>query len=207
MRRVPYPVAIITSTDPNNSGGGSVQESFRGMTVSSFNTVTLTPEPVVSFNVRRPSETLNAMLASRRFLVHLLAPSRPTAVLAREFSMGNHPHHHKHFSEKSGTAAFEFGSYYSPFSSSSLPLPLLRKTTSNSTCPGRSFPFSFECELDPQRIQVHDHTIVLGRVIGTLVDENHTNDNDDTLNNNNASADNLCLTYANTRFWKMGHHV
>ena len=75
MRRVPYPVAIITATDPS---GRPDTSAFRGMTVSSFNTVTLSPRPVISFNVRRPSETLNALLASRRTFDHKVQVLFPT---------------------------------------------------------------------------------------------------------------------------------
>lgn len=205
MRRVPYPVAIITATDP--SGPADIT-SFRGMTVSSFNTVTLTPHPVVSFNVRRPSETLNALLASGRFLIHLLAPGPGPATLARDFSKGNT----NLAAVLSGHGEFE----YAALSSSSAtwasdgkpsdgPLPILRRKAD-----GRSddFPFVFECALHPQKIDVHDHSIVLGTVVraiegtGALLPERTCAG--EAVEH---SSDRLCLTYANTKFWRMGTEI
>ncbi len=62
MRRVPQSVAIITATDINDS-----QHAQRGATVSSFTTVTLEPEVVVSLNLKLPSTTYDAILSSYRF--------------------------------------------------------------------------------------------------------------------------------------------
>ncbi|KAL5359536.1 flavin reductase like domain-containing protein [Aspergillus floccosus] len=210
MRHVPYPVAIITATDPHNTQPDS--HDFRGMTVSSLNTVTLSPEPVISFNVKRPSETLAALQASGRFLVHLLAPHPATAALARDFARGNH-----NLTIVAGGGEFEFvphvpvvGSGEGPLKPR--PLPLLRRRHSTtiegeraagSEAPGTvDFPFVFECRLHPHSIRVHDHTIVVGTVVRALSDDHlHSCDAEST-----AAAD-LCLTYANTRFWAMGYEI
>ncbi|CAG8906053.1 unnamed protein product [Penicillium egyptiacum] len=201
MRRVPYPVAIITATDPS---GPENTTSFRGMTVSSFSTVTLTPHPVISFNVRRPSETLSALLASRRFLVHLLAPGPATATLARDFSKGNVTL----AAMLRGHGEFEFTTLPTENEQGhpQRPLPILkRRAEAVAANDGVDFPFVFECTLHPQKIDVHDHSIVLGTVVraiegsksvsvpgqcGKVLDEH--------------SPERLCLTYANTKFWKMG---
>lgn len=210
MRQVPYPVAIITATDPS---GPSDTTSFRGMTVSSFNTVTLTPHPVISFNVRRPSETLNALLASGRFLVHVLAPGPITATLARDFSKGNITL----AAMLDGHGDFEFGALdVCPESQTSnegtdRPLPLLHRKEKDSA-ENRGivhFPFVLECRLHPQKIDVHDHSIVLGTVIRAI---EHSNAPTAEPNCAVAKADEhspkgLCLVYANTRFWKMGKQV
>ncbi|KAJ6171183.1 hypothetical protein N7470_000250 [Penicillium chermesinum] len=183
MRRVPYPVAIITATDPSSTA----DTSFRGMTVSSFNTVTLSPTPIISFNVRRPSETLNALLASGRFLVHLLVPSPETATLARDFSKGNITL----ASMLSGHGTFEFGKLEGD---AEQPLPMLRRREAG--LPGVHFPFVFECALLPQKIDVYDHSIVLGEVVRVLEGAEVEGE-----------AGRLCLTYADTKFWKMGEQV
>ncbi|KAF9892018.1 hypothetical protein FE257_002982 [Aspergillus nanangensis] len=217
MRRVPYPVAIITATDPHDT---PVEKAFRGMTVSSFSTVTLSPEPVISFNVKRPSETLTALQSSGRFLVHLLAPGPATAALARDFSRGNHnltivsgesgnyqflPHAPTPIPEDA-TTPYTF-SPHEP-----RPLPLLqRKTTTTQTTTqavdhevvSEDFPFVFECRLHPQGIEIHDHTIVVGTVVRAL--SAHLNRPD--AKSKATTASDLCLTYANTRFWAMGHEI
>lgn len=196
MRRVPHPVAIITASDNTTTGDGV----FRGMTVSSFNTVTLYPEPVVSFNVKRPSETLNALQSSGRFLVHLLAPSPATAKLALDFSRGN-----ENLQSRSGFEEFEFLTP-SKLRESGMSSPILRRKT----CMGGSqdqsanhidFPFILSCTCHLQPIQVYDHTIILGAVVGVL---EHPFLNE---RRRNSPSEDLCLTYADTRFWKMGERL
>ncbi|KAL2808365.1 flavin reductase like domain-containing protein [Aspergillus granulosus] len=228
MRRVPYPVAIITSTDPTPSSAHTAtltanseppSTKYRGMTVSSFNTVTLTPQPVISFNVRRPSETLHALLTSGRFLVHLLSPTQETAALARDFARGNQ----NLALEKS---KFEFVACTPSQSSLILgaesggegegtgvapPLPMLRQKKSAST-PGSSdvvlksetdpFPFIFECKLlSDSVVEVYDHTIVVGSVMRAIARSAPTADA------TAASSKDLCLTYADTRFWEVGREI
>ncbi|RHZ74715.1 hypothetical protein CDV55_109021 [Aspergillus turcosus] len=203
MRRVPYPVAIITATDPQ----GPVEKAFRGMTVSSFNTVTLHPSPVISFNVRRPSETLTALQSSGRFLVHLLAPTPATAALARDFSRGNH-----NLALLSGKGDFEFAQHVSADGSVTRPLPILRRraisqtntNTEESECV-EDFPFVFECQLNPQGVEVYDHTIVVGTVVRALL--RHLPESEVEASVSSGSAKDLCLTYANTKFWEMGHEI
>lgn len=202
MRRVPYPVAIITATDPHTHNHDhkdtQIEHSYRGMTVSSFSTVTLHPEPVVSFNVKRPSETLNALLSSGRFLVHLLAPARPTADLARDFSRGNN-----NLSIVNGEGGFEFAAHAQTGDEkeSERPLPLLRRREVGSRGIV-DFPFVFECRLLPQQMEVFDHTIVLGRVVDTILQRPL-----DAEVKGQADSGELCLTYANTKFWEMGHEI
>ncbi|KAJ5779682.1 FMN-binding split barrel-like protein [Penicillium paradoxum] len=199
MRRVPYPVAIITATDPS---GPEDTTSFRGMTVSSFSTVTLTPHPVISFNVRRPSETLNALLASRRFLVHLLAPGPATATLARDFSKGNNTL----AAILSGHGEFEFAALPTTNEEglSQKPLPILKRRGESAAADTRAdFPFVFECALHPQKIDVQDHSIVLGTVV-RAIEGSESVLTQDGAELNEHSPEHLCLTYANTKFWKMG---
>lgn len=210
MRRVPYPVAIITATDPS---GAPDTSSFRGMTVSSFNTVTLTPNPVISFNVRRPSETLNALLASQRFLVHLLAPGSATATLARDFSKGNTTL----ASILNGHGDFEFSALPVCTEGQDLeserPLPVLRRRGGLNELMkdgGKAdFPFVLECTLHPQKIDVQDHSIVLGTVVraieGKEIALTERKCAQETLDEH--SAEHLCLSYANTKFWKMGTEI
>ena len=86
MRLVPHPVAVITSTDPTPSQPG---DSWRGATVSSFNTVTFTPSPIISFNIKRQSATFTAIANSRLFNVHLLNEGSESERIAGKFASGN----------------------------------------------------------------------------------------------------------------------
>lgn len=78
------------------------------------------------------------------------------------------------------------------------PLPILRRRAESSDQGNVDFPFVFECALHPSKIDVHDHSIVLGTVVRTI----EQTSSQEALDND--SPDRLCLTYANTRFWKMG---
>jgi len=84
MRRVPQPVAIVTSAETYGDS-----KDFRGATISSFNTVSLDPEPIVSFNIGRQSSTFDAIKASERFWVHFLCLEQSAADLAQRFTQGN----------------------------------------------------------------------------------------------------------------------
>jgi flavin reductase (DIM6/NTAB) family NADH-FMN oxidoreductase RutF len=59
------------------------------MTLSSFTTLTLTPSPVITFNIKRPSRTLDALYQSRHFLIHVLEASESGARVAERFTRGN----------------------------------------------------------------------------------------------------------------------
>ncbi|KAF2121886.1 flavin reductase like domain-containing protein [Lophiotrema nucula] len=86
MRNVAHPVAIITAAhhDPNIHGPAPL-----GMAVSSFNTVTLDP-PTISFNVRQPSRTLDAIRADRgRLRVHIMLAAQEGATAASLFAGPN----------------------------------------------------------------------------------------------------------------------
>lgn len=88
MRSVPNPLTVIISRlPPSQSHAADAAEQqptsaveknqkdkdktqhpeFAGLLVSSFNTVTLTPKPYVSFNIRLPSSTYFAIEASKEF--------------------------------------------------------------------------------------------------------------------------------------------
>lgn len=87
MRRIPHPVVVITSAAPTQPEDAP-ETAFRAMTVSSFNTVTLDPTPLVSFNVRVPSATHSAMTVSGFFLAHLLAANETGAAIAHTLAKG-----------------------------------------------------------------------------------------------------------------------
>ncbi|EPY51529.1 NADH-dependent flavin oxidoreductase [Schizosaccharomyces cryophilus OY26] len=67
MRRFAQPVVILSSGFPNGHQAA--------MTASSFTPVSLSPNPVVSFNLKIPSRTASAIVQSRRVVVHLLSSS------------------------------------------------------------------------------------------------------------------------------------
>jgi hypothetical protein len=79
------------------------------------------------------------------------------------------------------------------------PLPILRRSGSGDS---GDFPFVLECTLHSEKIDVHDHSIMLGTVVRTI--EGSAPGSEDL---DEHSPDRLCLTYANTKFWKMGGEI
>lgn len=57
--------------------------------MSSFTSLTLSPTPVITFNVATPSRTLDAIAESREFNIHVLAGDADGARVADHFTKGN----------------------------------------------------------------------------------------------------------------------
>ncbi|KAF1928962.1 uncharacterized protein M421DRAFT_4784 [Didymella exigua CBS 183.55] len=88
MRMVPASVAVVTVSHVDPETEESVP---MGIAVSSLNTVTLDP-PTVSFNIKEPSRTLNAIRdAHGSFRVHFLASDSEGLQIIEHFCRGNHP--------------------------------------------------------------------------------------------------------------------
>jgi flavin reductase (DIM6/NTAB) family NADH-FMN oxidoreductase RutF len=94
MRRVAHPVVVVTTTDapsssPDDPPDSSLEHSYAA-TLSSLTTVTLGPPAIVTFNLRRPSRTLDALLRQGRFRAHVLRADVDGASLAAAFVGGEH---------------------------------------------------------------------------------------------------------------------
>ncbi|CAG9950909.1 unnamed protein product, partial [Clonostachys rosea f. rosea IK726] len=80
MRLLTHPVVVCTAHDGTHP---------RGMTMSSFTSLTLTPTPLITFNVLAPSRTLDAITESGEFNIHILAGDKDGAAVAENFTRGN----------------------------------------------------------------------------------------------------------------------
>lgn len=96
MSRIVHPIAIVTSHLVHDTEHGSNHKDddqkygrLCAMTVSSINTVTLEPEPVISFNIRRPSRSYDAIFQSSGFNVQFLTASIAGRYMGEAFSRGN----------------------------------------------------------------------------------------------------------------------
>ncbi|QGA17531.1 hypothetical protein EYB26_005202 [Talaromyces marneffei] len=204
MRCIPHPVAIVTASSPSPTT--NQKPIPRGMTVSSFNTVTLHPKPIITFNVRQPSETLAAIQSSGRFLVHLLAPTASMARLARNFSRGNVNVDLDRFEY------IEHGEMDNNGGSTILPQLIRRRINNNDNdnetiCDDNKleedFTFILECEYLPEKsVQVYDHMIVLGNVKRIIAPGPNALDE-----GKRHTREDFCLMYADTRFWGMGEET
>ncbi|KAF5873402.1 putative flavin reductase like domain-containing protein [Botrytis fragariae] len=158
MRHVPHSVVILTTPNIHpNSGEPSIAAA--AMTLSSFTTLTLSPEPIITFNIKRPSRTLDALKAlypigsgsssakdnpERWFHIHLLEANTSGAQLANHFSRGGPmlPEDRK--------------LVYSPGAVSNVTTKGIRQT--------------FQCEIlrnheNSGFIDVGDHTLVFGKMM------------------------------------------
>ncbi|RCI04106.1 hypothetical protein CU098_013067, partial [Rhizopus stolonifer] len=67
MRKVPLPVVVVTTSKPDD------RNHRRGITVSSFTSVCLHPEPLVSFCVQTPSRASDLLHSSGSMVLNLLS--------------------------------------------------------------------------------------------------------------------------------------
>ncbi|CAD0085763.1 unnamed protein product [Aureobasidium mustum] len=148
MRSVPSSVVVLTT---KTSSSASDIDSLRGMTVSSLTSVTLEPEPIVSFSIRGPSRTLDCITAGQPFTVNFLSAHSVGAQIADIFSK---PHDHPS----------------QPFHAVRA-LQLVTKTfgLGNGSGPpclgGKNVPARFTCELLPGKsLEIGDHTVIFARV-------------------------------------------
>lgn len=86
LRSLTHPVVLVTSQVNAIGTQLSPEESARGVTVSSFNTVSLDPHSVISFNLKVPSRSWDAICQSRKLCVHLLQASSRGAAIAHVFT-------------------------------------------------------------------------------------------------------------------------
>lgn len=93
FRQLTYPVVVITCRAPGKAPDTDPLAHNRGVTVSSLSTVTLHPTPIISFNLRLPSRTWDAMDPKFRIAIHFLAASPAGAAIAHAFTLpSERPH-------------------------------------------------------------------------------------------------------------------
>ncbi|KAI4190327.1 MAG: hypothetical protein L6R41_000853 [Letrouitia leprolyta] len=66
MRRIPHPLTVITAQSAHSPLPS-------GLLVSSFSTITLSPSPYVSFNLKLPSSTYSEIQQSRTFVASAIS--------------------------------------------------------------------------------------------------------------------------------------
>ncbi|KOS17345.1 Uncharacterized protein ESCO_006427 [Escovopsis weberi] len=137
LRLLPNSIVVCTSAH-----GGAP----RGMTMSSFTSLSLSPTPLVSFNVATPSRTLDAIREARLFNIHVMAGDARGAAMADRFTRGNLED------------VFGGMQYTTP------EIPLLR---------GDGVLYALRCRLLPDEptgglVRVRDHVIVVGEVLGVM---------------------------------------
>ncbi|KAF9157706.1 hypothetical protein BGX21_000689 [Mortierella sp. AD011] len=67
LRKVPFPVVVVSTSSPHNPS------HRRGITISSFSSISLRPIPLISFCVKLPSRASTILHESDQFVVQFLA--------------------------------------------------------------------------------------------------------------------------------------
>ncbi|OQO01672.1 hypothetical protein B0A48_12709 [Cryoendolithus antarcticus] len=107
MRKLTHPVAVMTTRKSDSQGNVDDYSHLRGVTVSSFNTVTMHPRPLISFNLKTPSRTWDAMQQTQKTCIHILAANPAGAAIAHAFTVA-HQNAHEPFVQlrKQGVQVF-----------------------------------------------------------------------------------------------------
>ncbi|KAL2759166.1 hypothetical protein ACRALDRAFT_1075423 [Sodiomyces alcalophilus JCM 7366] len=192
MRLVAHSVVVCTSTEPAGPGG---EDSPRGMTMSSFTSLSLQPRPLVTFNIATPSRTLSAVQKSRHFNVHILKDNIEGAKVADWFTRGNAAGQHVSQGLLVGAGSRPIGDEEgSPGCEAEMganEAPVLK---------GEGILYIIRCKvLDDAPlgglIPVKDHVIVVGEVVDIL----------EGRNGEEWREDDFGLVYADRRYRQLGN--
>lgn len=192
MRTVPHPVAVITARKQD------VEDDIHGTvaaTVSSFNTVSLDPDLIVSFNLKADSITYRTIVDSKHFTVTFPQMTPAGANLVHSFTRGNNPSpftvdHPDHPTPKpfqwttEQSEALRNLRYHPP----TVALAELHDVDHS------GFAFAFVCEYQTST-PVGDHVIVSGRLSPTLIKTAHSGWGEDS-GQGPFSALNITLAHA-----------
>ncbi|GKT48916.1 uncharacterized protein ColSpa_09097 [Colletotrichum spaethianum] len=143
MRRLAHSVVVCTATDRKGQP--------RGMTMSSFVSLSMEPVPLVTFNVRTPSRTLQAIQdEGGLFNVHVLAEGAEGARVAEWFTRGN----------AAGEGLFR-----------ELPdgVEVCEEDGEAPVLEGKGVLYVLKCKvLGEGMVRVRDHVVIVGEVEGVL---------------------------------------
>ncbi|GAO19293.1 hypothetical protein UVI_02008460 [Ustilaginoidea virens] len=167
LRCLTNPIVVCTATHDGTP---------RAMTMSSFTSLTLSPTPLVSFNIATPSRTLDAIAASREFNIHVLAGDASGAAVADHFARGNADGVFATMEGATYTAGGRGGRDAAPLIAGEGILRVLRCTLLR------------EGAMEGL-VRVRDHVVVVGEVLGMTA---------------GAGANKFGLAYADRRYRRVG---
>ncbi|PPJ57672.1 hypothetical protein CBER1_00126 [Cercospora berteroae] len=161
LRTLTHPVVLITSGSRDmvpvdardiDQERDAYLLGARGVTVSSLAAVAMDPQPVVSFNLKLPSRTWDAIRSTKEFVVHSLASTPRGAAIAETFTRPTEQPHAGFLTLR------EMGVHVQQVARDRHPGKLTDKVGA-----GIEAAFIADVLLD-KCIEVEDHIIVVGRV-------------------------------------------
>lgn len=187
MRLLPHSVVVCTAVGKEP---GEHAPTARGMTMSSFTSLTLQPTPIVTFNIATPSRTLDAVAQSRELNIHVLSGDVQGARVADWFRQGN----------AHGLGVFDKESMWEGCGCESVVAPSQPQRMEDVAAPllkGGGVLYVMRCKvLDdaPTRglIRVRDHVVVVAEVIEIVEGEN-------------GSVETFGLVYADRQYRAVGN--
>lgn len=186
-----HPVVLVTSRIATREKLTSPEDHFpfcRGVTVSSFNSVTVGPTPMVSFNIRTPSRTWDAISSTGRLSAHILAATPAAATLTDIFTR---PYERP---DDPIWLARRLGAYVSLTSDTNRGVSLSMRD---------AVACIMHCRLDPRKsVQVGDHKIVVAHVKRIFFP--NTSQGDD---GREAAASAVGLAYAKRGYRGVGERI
>ncbi|KAI9699850.1 MAG: hypothetical protein M1820_007025 [Bogoriella megaspora] len=147
MRGFPHPVAVVTATPLVVGRPELTLDEYTAITISSMTTVSLSPVPIITFNILKPSRSLSAIYDQGKFTVQLLRASYEGAFIADAFTKGDSSAGYRSLQNAGAEIeSNEIGSY--------------GPTISGPGIRGRLL-----CKLLPEKcVEVSDHAIVVAEV-------------------------------------------
>lgn len=160
MRLLAHSVVVCTSAASTPDSSTPVP---RGMTMSSFTSLSLRPTPLVTFNIATPSRTLDAVSRSRQFNIHILSGDVAGARVAEWFRKGN----------ADDLGVFEAGKLRDECGCEVIAAEGTPGETAAPLLKGPGVLFALRCSLlgdEPARglVRVRDHVIVLAEIVDII---------------------------------------
>lgn len=174
MRLLPHSVVVCTATSggpPDNdddnktkvthNNNNSNNNTPRGMTMSSFTSLSLHPTPIITLNIATPSRTLDAIALTRRFNIHVLSGDVDGARVAEWFRRGN----------ADGLGVFDAGKMKEGCGCEEEEIAAIAgKETEAPLLRGKGVLYAMRCKLlddAPSNglVRVRDHVVVLAEVL------------------------------------------
>ena len=152
FRHLPQSPVIVTTKDPSDP-----KKPYRGATVSSFTSVSVEPEIIISMNFQLPSATFDAIERSGKFEIKLLKATDQAAELAKQFSRGHSRSPFKFLSPDEMPQESQSGNAIDPPTVH----PVLATTLSTESPIVNTISCTY---LPKQTVRICDHAVIFGHI-------------------------------------------
>jgi flavin reductase (DIM6/NTAB) family NADH-FMN oxidoreductase RutF len=193
LRPLMHPVVLVTASTRNNDAHSNAIDHLRGVTVSSFTSVSVAPKPILSFNLRLPSRTWDAIQSNATICINLLEASAEGAAIAHAFTQ---PH-------EDPTEAFRelgrLGYVLRNFSFANIKRLSKMHPSGRLDVDSAIFGWLFATVKRDRCVKVGDHVIVVAEVVSTMMANN--------VRERATAGESFGLAYANREYRMLGETI